>query len=204
MGFFLRMYRVSVLLTFLFLSFGLSAAYAQLEKVDTTGFTPTQMETFHALRRSGATRSRGVRLTRNRIRPIGTERGADIHLKRIVLVPAMALPSLNNGDDGGTHTMSSSSYTFSLIVGVGGNFRWERLGYDGEAVKVKKPIGIQPMMLLYHRSGGAGFEGVCAVTVNILENATVGYGYSTNSRLTNDSRHLILAGLSFSFEDILR
>jgi hypothetical protein len=203
MGLSLRMHPASFFLAVLFFLSGLSAAHAQLEKVDTTGFTPTQMETFHALRRSDATRSRGVRLTRNRIRPIGTERGADIHLKRIVLVPAMAVPSLNNGSDGGTRTVGSSSYTFSLIIGAGANFRWERLGYDGHEVIKKKPIGIQPMMMLYHRSS-SGMEGVYAVTVNFLAYATLGYGYSTNSRLTNDNRHLILAGLSFSFEDILR
>jgi hypothetical protein len=150
------------------------AAYAQHEKVDTTDFTPMQLETLKVLRNSHEARPRGWRLSRDRVRPIGTPRGADIHLKRMVLLPAFAAPSLNgNSSETRSGGSSSSSYQFSLIVGVGAHVRWERVGYDGYTVQVKKPVGIEPQMLFYRRSGmgSRAFEGVYALSFTFLEYA---------------------------------
>jgi hypothetical protein len=207
MGIFLLAHPVSSLLTLLFLLFCIPAAYAQREKVDTTNFTPMQLETLQVLRSSQEARPRGFRLSRDRVRPIGTPRGADIHLKRMVLLPAFAAPSLN-GNSGETRSggSSSSSYQISLIVGVGAHVRWERVGYDGYAVQVKKPIGIEPQMLFYRRSGtgGRAFEGVYAVSFTFLEYVSIGYGYSTNNTLTDNNRHMILAGVTVPLENVLR
>jgi hypothetical protein len=182
------------------------AAYAQLEKVDTTDFTPMQRETLRVLRNSHESRPRGWRLSRDRVRPIGTSRGEDIHLKRMVLLPAFAAPSLNGSSSearSGGSSSSSSSYQFSLIVGVGAHVRWERVSYDGNTVQVKKPIGIEPQMLFYQRSGTGGrvFERVYALSFTVLAYASIGYGYSTNSTLDDNSRHMILAGVTVPLED---
>lgn len=204
MGIFLRAHPVRSLLTLLFLLFYIPAAYAQLEKVDTTDFTPMQRETLRVLRTSHESRPRGWRLSRDRVRPIGTSRGEDIHLKRMVLLPAFAAPSLNgSSSEARSGGSSSSSYQFSLIVGVGAHVQWERVSYDGYAVQVKKPIGIEPQMLFYRRSGPAGrvFEGVYALSFSVLDYVSLGYGYSSNSALDDNSRHMLLAGVTVPLED---
>ncbi|MBT1711965.1 hypothetical protein KK062_27225 [Fulvivirgaceae bacterium PWU5] len=204
MGIFLQAHPVSSLLTLLFLLFCIPAVSAQLEKVDTTDFTPMQLETLQVLRNSQESRPRGWRLSRDRIRPIGTPRGADIHLKRMVLLPTFAAPSLNGSSretrSGGS---SSSSYQFSLIVGVGAHVRWERVGYDGYSVEVKKPIGVEPQMLFYQRSrkDARVFERVYALSFTFLGYASIGYGYSTNNTLNDKNRHMLLAGVTVPLED---
>lgn len=204
MGIFLQAHPVSSLFTLLFLLFYIPAAYAQLEKIDTTDFTPMQLETLQVLQNSRESRPRGWRISRERVRPIGTPRGLDIHLKRIVLLPAFAAPSLN-GNSSESSLQNSSSYQFSLIVGAGAHVRWERVSYDGYAVQVKKPMGIEPQLLFYRRSGkgSRAFEGVYALSFTFLEYASLGYGYSTNNTLTNNNRHMILAGVTVPLEDVL-
>jgi hypothetical protein len=206
MGIFLRAHPVRSLLTFLLLLCSIPATYAQLEKVDTTDFTPMQLETLRVLRTSHDSRPRGWRLSRDRVRPVATSRGADIHLKRMVLLPAFAAPSLTSSSNE-TRSLgsSSSTYQFSLIVGVGAHVRWERVSYDGFTVQVKKPIGIEPQLLMYRRSGmgDRAFEQVYALSFTFLAYASLGYGYSTNSSLDNKNRHMILAGVTVPLEDFL-
>ncbi|MBT1688259.1 hypothetical protein [Dawidia soli] len=204
MAIFLRAYPVRSLLTLLFFLSVMPRAYAQLEKVDTTDFTPMQLETLRVFRTSQEARPRGWRLSRDRVRPIGTSRGTDIHLKRMVLLPAFAAPSLNAGSDE-TRSSGSSSYQICLIVGAGAHVRWERVRYDGYTVEVKKPIGIEPQLLLYRRSGKGtrAFEGVYALSFTFLGYASLGYGYSTNNALTGNDRHMILAGVTVPLEDVL-